>query len=66
MYGITKKQFSFVAYAPRSAWIYRHWGSILIRNVNDLTVTLSYFRDNGNRHGFRALTKLACRFGREA
>jgi hypothetical protein len=63
MYGITKKQFSFVAYAA----VYGYIGvtSLLIRNLNDLTATLSYFVITGIAMVV-VLTKLARRFGREA
>ncbi len=62
-YGITKRQFSFVAYA--AVYGYIGFTSLLIRNLNDLIATLSYFVITGIAMVV-ALTKLARRFGREA
>jgi len=62
VYGRAERQFSFVAYAA----IYGYIGvsSILIRNVNDLNVTLSYFVVTGIAM-IVVLTRFARRFGRE-
>ncbi len=62
-YGLTRKQFAFVAYAA----VYGYIGvsSLLVRNLNDSTAVLAYFVATGILM-LISLVQIARRFGREA
>ena len=62
-WGLTRRQFAFVAYAA----VYGYVGvsSVLIRNINDATAILAYFVMTGVAM-LVMLIAIARRFGREA
>jgi hypothetical protein len=62
-YGLTKRQFSFVAYA--AVYGYAGMSSVLIRHVDDSTAVFSYFVVTGILM-LVLLTAIARRFGRES